>query len=841
LITTKTLTMATIPTDANVVLNCLMGIIGSVVACGFAFLFSSQVSKADPGTERMQELGDIIHDGAKAFLLAEYYWLAWFVAVIFVVLIPLLYSAADPYAGLFTGVAFLVGAILSASAGWFGMTIATKANIRTTQACTVSINEGLRLAFKSGGVMSMTVTGFGLGGLTLMYLIFSAAEPNKCWEYLSGFGFGGSAIALFARVGGGVYTKAADVGADLVGKVEAGIPEDDPNNPAVIADNVGDNVGDVAGMGADLFESYVGSIIACATLAPTLTAYGGTTQGGVALPFWIAGFGILCSVIGTYCVNTDASEDMEPNEVLEKLLGSINFGINVASVLSVLCTVISCGICFGFEAEVTWKLFGCTVIGLLSGNLIGRYTEYTTSYTETPTQGIARKSTTGPATVIIQGLGVGMISTVVPTILIAITIIACASLVGLYGVSIAAVGMLSTLGITLATDAYGPVADNAGGIAEMIPEMPEVIRERTDALDAMGNTTAATGKGFAVGSAVLTSAGLISAFMVAAGLTTLSITEPIVLVGLLIGAMLPFLFAALTMLSVGKSAEAIIFEVRRQFQACPELKTASATGWKDPTKEFPDYKKCVDIATESAIKEMVVPGTTAVFAPIVVGFFLTAKGLAGLLMGGLVSGFMLAVTMNNAGGAWDNSKKWVEKNGLDPEGKTMGKGTQYHEAVVVGDTVGDPFKDTSGPALNILIKLMSIVSLVIAPALKSTNPTAKPWETTGVIVGLVVLVVVGAFTMYLYKKFDDENTARADELRKAAEALEAQAAADAAAAAAEEGEAATTEEGEAAAAEEGEAAAAEDVEVAVEAKEDEAEADKTEEEPAKDEAAATEE
>merc|ERR1711871_1359825 len=317
-------TMAVIPTDPNVALNCLMGIIGSVIACGFAFLFSSEVGKADPGSERMQELGQIIHDGAKAFLIAEYYWLGWFVAVLFVVLIPLLYSAEDNLAGLFTGICFLVGAALSASAGWFGMTIATKANIRTTQACTKSINEGLRLAFKSGGVMSMTVTGFGLGGLTLLYIIFSAAKPEKCCSYMSGFGFGGSAIALFARVGGGVYTKAADVGADLVGKVEAGIPEDDPNNPAVIADNVGDNVGDVAGMGADLFESYVGSVIACATLATTLPSYGGTTQGGVALPFWIAGFGILCSVIGTYCVKTDADEKMEPNEVLEKLLGSIN-------------------------------------------------------------------------------------------------------------------------------------------------------------------------------------------------------------------------------------------------------------------------------------------------------------------------------------------------------------------------------------------------------------------------------------------------------------------------------------------------------------------------------------
>jgi len=779
-------------------------------------VFAQNVMAEDPGTVRMQELSEIIHIGAKAFLHKEYTILAAFVGVMFCVLCGVLYENDDKkceyqawldvnageacpdayvynakFTGVYTGIAFLVGAFLSALAGYGGMFIATKANVRTTQACTKSMNDGLRVAFKSGAVMGLTVVSFGLIGLSVLYLIFTIDSPTKItWQYLSGFGFGASSIALFARVGGGVYTKAADVGADLVGKVEAGIPEDDVHNPAVIADNVGDNVGDVAGMGADLFESYVGSIIAAATIGyDTYSKVGNDNQafccvfnldltgssssitggnfdtsaaifetqtnyaiGAIALPFWIAGMGLVCSIIGTFLVRTNADETQEPNVVLESLLGSIRTGIYGASALVVCTNAVACYICLGGSGE-EWKVYGCTVCGLLAGNVIGFFTEYSTSYSYSPTTGIAEKSNTGPATVIIQGLGVGMISTVVPLITLVVTIIACNALASRFGIAMAAVSMLATLGITLATDAYGPVADNAGGIAEMVgDDVNEDTRVKTDALDALGNTTAASGKGFAIGSAALTSVALISAFIEQVGLLTVSVEDPVVLGGMLLGSTLPFLFAALTMLSVGKAAEAMIIEVRRQFAEYPELKTATATGWKCPPG-VPEYEKCVAISTQAAIVEMFVPGIVAIFAPPACGYLLGSKALVGMLVGALVTGILLAITMANAGGAWDNAKKYVEKGGL---GEGKGKGTMYHDAVVVGDTVGDPFKDTSGPALNILIKMMSLISLVLAPSFRNTNATGNAFGD-GWFVGLIVIILVG-IVILVYLKLTEETT-----------------------------------------------------------------------------------
>ena len=631
----------------------------------------------DSGNQTMQEIAVAIQEGAAAFLNREYTFLAGFVVVVAIIIALFLEWQ--------TAFSFILGAVASGAAGYLGMFIAVRANVRTAAAASKSLDDGLRVAFSSGSIMGMAVVSFSLLGMTVLYFLF---DGNI--HYITGFGFGASSIALFARVGGGIYTKAADVGADLVGKVEQGIPEDDPRNPAVIADNVGDNVGDVAGMGADLFESYSGSIIAAATLG-ALVANGS----GIFLPFLVAAVGIIAALIGTFLVQAEEGASQED------LLGVLRRAIYGASALVLVFTAIVVAI-----TGVGWNFFFVVLVGLVAGNGIGWFTEYFTSYTEKPTQGIAEKAETGSATLIIEGLAVGMNSTLPPVLIVAVAIILVLWLGGendLFAVALAGVGMLSTLGITVATDAYGPVADNAGGIAEM-SDLPDEVRDRTDALDSLGNTTAATGKGFAIGSAVLTALALMAAYIQASGLSSLDLLSTTMIPGLLVGAMLPYLFAALTMTAVGKAAYEIVLEVRRQFKEIPGIMTYTAK---------PDYKTCVAISTQSALREMVIPGALAVIVPLVIGFLLGAEALAGMLMGAIASGFMLAVMMANAGGAWDNAKKWIET------GVMGGKGSDAHKAAVVGDTVGDPFKDTSGPALNILIKLMSIVSLVFASAFGS--------------------------------------------------------------------------------------------------------------------------
>ncbi len=665
----------------------------SLAGIGFVFWQMRRVLAEDQGNQTMREISAAIQIGASAFLRREYTYLAGFVVVVTVVLAAFLNWQ--------TAFCFLVGAVISAATGYLGMYVAVRANVRTAAAAARSLNDGLRVAFSSGSVMGMAVVGFGLFGLSLMYLLFSG-DPNDV-SYIAGFGFGASSIALFARVGGGIYTKAADVGADLVGKVEAGIPEDDARNPAVIADNVGDNVGDVAGMGADLFESYVGSIIAATTLGIVLVAPKADPLAYVGLPFLVAAGGIIASLIGTFLVRT------KENATQEELLGALRRSVWGASaiviVLSALVTVL---------AGVSFNYFLAILTGLVAGNVIAWFTEYYTSYTKKPTLSIVDAAETGPATIIIQGMSVGMLSTAAPVLTVAIAILlalwfgikaepqmgADAITAGLYAVALAGVGMLSTLGVTLATDAYGPVADNAGGIAEM-SHLPPEVRHRTDALDSLGNTTAATGKGFAIGSAVLTALALVAAYMQAAGMDSLDMLAPTVLPGLLIGAMLPFLFSALTMTAVGKAAKEIVLEVRRQFAEIPGIMEGTGK---------PDYARCVDISTRSALREMVLPGVLAILSPLAVGFILGKEALGGMLIGATAAGFLLAVMMANAGGAWDNAKKYIET------GVMGGKGSASHKAAVVGDTVGDPFKDTSGPSLNILIKLMSIVALVFASA-----------------------------------------------------------------------------------------------------------------------------
>jgi len=662
----------------------------------FAAYLAYKVISEDAGNERVQEIGAAIHEGAMAFLNREYKLLAIFVIIITGVLAVFIdYDVLNKIEGSNSGlpstaISYIFGAIGSALAGFIGMLIAVKSNMRTATAATKGLNPGLRVAFNSGSVMGMTVVGIGITGITILYLVFQDAQ------IISGFGFGASTIALFARVGGGIYTKAADVGADLVGKVEQGIPEDDPRNPAVIADNVGDNVGDVAGMGADLFESYVGSIIAAIALATTSTVFASQAAEfdgpRFLLPLLIASIGIVSSIIGTFLVRTGENASMN------KLLWALRTGIFTAGGLVILGTVAAVGY-LDFELAANqskWNFVWVVVVGIIVGQVIGTATEYYTAYEYGPTKKLSEQAVTGPATVIIGGMGLGMISTAIPTIAIIAGILISYELADIYGIALAAVGMLSTLGITLATDAYGPVADNAGGIAEQA-HLPEETRERTDALDALGNTTAATGKGFAIGSAVLTSLALMVAYAQLVGLEALDLLDPKVLIGLLIGSVLPYVFSSMTMQAVGRAANSMIQEVRRQFREIPGIMEGTGK---------PDYAKAVDISTSGSLREMVLPGLLAVIAPILVGSLMGADVLGGMLLGSIASGFLLAVTMANAGGAWDNAKKYVEL------GNHGGKGSEAHEAAVVGDTVGDPFKDTSGPSLNILIKLMAMVSLV---------------------------------------------------------------------------------------------------------------------------------
>ena len=645
----------------------------AVVALLFAFYKIAFVSKQDAGTERMKEIAAAINDGAKAFLFAEYKILAIFVVVLFV-------AIGLGLGSWITALCFLFGALFSILAGYIGMNVATKANVRTANAARTSgMNKALSIAFSGGSVMGMCVVGLGLLGASVLFLIFE--DTNV----LFGFSLGASSIALFARVGGGIYTKAADVGADLVGKVEAGIPEDDPRNPAVIADNVGDNVGDVAGMGADLFESYVGAIISAMTLGAVVIAEFGDLS--VIFPLVIAACGILASVIATFFVR--GKEGSNPHKALK-------MGSYVSALLVVIASIIL--------SKVMLNSYGpaiAIVAGLVVGLVIGIVTEVYTSGDYKFVKKIAQQSETGSATTIISGTAVGMMSTWVPVILICVGIFLAYKFAGLYGIALAAVGMLSTTGITVAVDAYGPIADNAGGIAEM-SGLDHSVREITDKLDAVGNTTAAMGKGFAIGSAALTALALFVSFTQATGLTAdqVALTSPTVVIGLLIGGMLPFVFSAMTMDSVSKAAYSMIEEVRRQFHEIPGIMEGKAK---------PDYKTCVAISTTAALKEMLVPGIMAVIAPLAVGLILGSTALAGLLAGSLVSGVMMAMFMSNAGGAWDNAKKYIE------EGHHGGKGSEAHKAAVVGDTVGDPFKDTSGPSINILIKLMTVVSLVFAP------------------------------------------------------------------------------------------------------------------------------
>lgn len=643
----------------------------AVVALLFAFYKISFVSKQDAGTDRMKEISSAISDGARAFLFAEYRILAIFVAVLFI-------AIGFGLNSWITAVCFLCGAAFSILAGYIGMNVATKANVRTANAARESgMNKALSIAFSGGSVMGMCVVGLGLLGASVLYLIFNDLNV------LFGFSLGASSIALFARVGGGIYTKAADVGADLVGKVEAGIPEDDPRNPAVIADNVGDNVGDVAGMGADLFESYVGAIISAMTLGAVAIA---DTANGVIFPLVIAACGILASVIATFFVR--GKEGSNPHKALK-------MGSYVSALLVVIASLI-------FSKSMLGSMGGAIAIisGLVVGLVIGVVTEVYTSGDYKFVKKIAQQSETGSATTIISGTAVGMMSTWVPILLICVGIFLAYKFAGLYGIALAAVGMLSTTGITVAVDAYGPIADNAGGIAEM-SGLDHSVREITDKLDAVGNTTAAMGKGFAIGSAALTALALFVSFTQATGLNAaeVALTSPTVVIGLLIGGMLPFVFSAMTMDSVSKAAYSMIEEVRRQFREIPGIMEGKAK---------PDYKTCVAISTTAALKEMLVPGIMAVVAPLAVGLILGSTALAGLLAGSLVSGVMMAMFMSNAGGAWDNAKKYIE------EGNHGGKGSDAHKAAVVGDTVGDPFKDTSGPSINILIKLMTVVSTVFA-------------------------------------------------------------------------------------------------------------------------------
>ncbi len=673
----------------------------AVIALIFSCYQFYSVKKKPEGTDKMKSISLKIRKGAMAYLKRQYKTVGIFFAIMFIILLIL---ALSGFLTIFVPFAFLTGGLFSGLSGFIGMKIATYANSRTANGAREGLNKGLKIAFASGSVMGLTVVGLGLLDISIWFILLKFVfklEINDIMSAMLTFGMGASSMALFARVGGGIFTKAADVGADLVGKVEAGIPEDDPRNPACIADNVGDNVGDVAGMGADLYESYVGSIISCGALA-TAANLGFS---GVIVPMLIAAIGILASIIGTFFVSTKENADQK------SLLGSLRRGTYAAALISAVASGVLIFTLLPENSNVFWAV----ISGLVAGVLIGFFTEYYTSDSYTPTKKLASSSETGAATIIIDGIALGMRSTAIPVIIIGISVIisyftaggAANFSSGLYGVGLSAVGMLSTLGITLATDAYGPVADNAGGIAEMAG-LPGEVRERTDALDSLGNTTAATGKGFAIGSAALTALALIVSYtdkvQSMGGELNLSITNPAVLIGLFVGAMLPFLFSALTMQAVGRAAQKIVIEVRRQFKTIKGLMEGKAEA---------DYETCVDICTRSSLKEMILPAALGIFVPIVVGLILGCNGVVGMLAGALVSGFVLAIMMANSGGAWDNAKKYIEA------GSFGGKGSDNHKAAVVGDTVGDPFKDTSGPSVNILIKLLSMVSIVFASLIVS--------------------------------------------------------------------------------------------------------------------------